>query len=112
MHEYGLCAGLLEGVRRRAAGRPVRRVRVRVGVRHAAEAESMTLAFQLLAEGTEASSATIELITVPARLSCRACDAAADTTDLLAVCPRCGSDDVDVTGGDELLLESLEYLAV
>jgi len=109
MHEFGLCEGVLDTVRRRAAGRPVRRVRLRIGVRHAAEAASMEQAFQLLAEGTEASGATLVLVTIPARLACRGCGATADTTDLLALCPACGGDDVELTGGDELTLESLEY---
>jgi hydrogenase nickel incorporation protein HypA/HybF len=109
MHEFGLCEGVVEAVRRRAAGRPVQRVRLRIGVRHAAEAASMEQAFQLLAEGTEADSATLVLVTIPARLACRSCGASTDTTDLLALCPSCGGDDVELSGGDELTLESLEY---
>ena len=109
MHEFGLCEGVLEAVRRRADGRPVRQVRLRVGVRHAAVPASMEQAFQLLAEGTEAGGATLVLVTIPARLACRGCGATADTDDLLAVCPSCGSDDVSLDGGDELTLESLEY---
>jgi hydrogenase nickel incorporation protein HypA/HybF len=109
VHEIGLCEGVLETVCRRAAGRPVRRVRVRAGVRHAVDPQSMAQAFHLVSQGTEAAGATVDLVTVPARLTCRTCGATADTTDLLAVCGRCGSDDVELDGGDELVLESIEY---
>jgi len=109
MHEYGLCEGVLDAVRRRASGRPVSKVRVRIGARHAAEADSMTQAFGMISVGTEAEEATLDLVTVPAALRCRDCGATAEVTDMLAVCPKCASDNVEITGGDELVLESLEY---
>jgi len=34
-----------------------------------------------------------------------------ETTDLLAVCPRCGSAGATVSGGDEIVLESISYAA-
>ena len=112
MHEFGLCEGVLDSVRQRAAGRPVAGLRLRVGVRHAVDEASMTQAFQLCAEGTEAAGASLDLVFVPARVSCRACGAQSETADALAICPRCHSADVQVSGGDELVLESLTYAPV
>lgn len=109
MHEIGLCEGVLESVRRRAAGRRVNRVRLRVGVRHRVDPASMAQGFAFVAQGTEADGAQVDLVAVPARLACTACRYDGDTLDLLATCPRCGSDRVAVTGGDELILESIEY---
>ena len=111
MHEYGLAEGVLDTVRRRAGGRPVDRVRLRAGVRHGIDEASMTQAFRFVAQGTEAADAALDLVTVPARLICQACGAAADTYDVLARCPGCDAEAVDVTGGDELVLESLTYTA-
>ena len=112
MHEYGLCEGVLATVRQRAAGRQVAGIRVRFGVRHAVDAESLAQAFSFVAEGTEVAGAAVDLVTVPATLSCRSCGYAADTTDVLAVCPRCASDDVEIAGGDEMTLESISYVPV
>jgi hydrogenase nickel incorporation protein HypA/HybF len=109
MHEFGLCEGVLDAVRTRAAGRPVSGIRVRCGVRHAVDAESMRQAFGFIAAGTEADGATVEVVTVPAIVTCRDCGATGETADLLAGCPRCQRSDVDVTGGDELVLESIQY---
>jgi hydrogenase nickel incorporation protein HypA/HybF len=72
----------------------------------------MSLAFETVAAGTEAANATVELITVPAIVGCRACGFSGETTDLLAVCPRCASADVELTGGDEMTLESVTYVQV
>ena len=79
MHEYGLCEGVLDAVRQRAGGRKVAGIRVRFGVRHAVDEESLTQAFTFVAEGTEAAGAAVELVTVPARMACRDCGLAAET---------------------------------
>jgi len=109
MHEYGLAEGVLATVRQRAGGRKVAAIRVRFGVRHAVDQESLEQAFGLVAAGTEAAGATVDLVTVPASLTCRDCGLTAETTDVLAACPRCGGEDVDITGGDEMTLESVTY---
>jgi hydrogenase nickel incorporation protein HypA/HybF len=109
VHEFGLCEGVLEAVRTRAGGRPVSGIRVRCGVRHAVDPESMAQAFSFVAAGTEADGAAVDVVTVPATMRCRACGAASETTDLLASCPHCDGGDVDITGGDELVLESVSY---
>jgi hydrogenase nickel incorporation protein HypA/HybF len=111
VHEFGLAESVVDTVRRRAAGRPVRRVRLRAGVRHAIDDACMAQAFAIVAEGTEAEGATLDLVTVPARLGCRACGGCAATFDVLARCPTCDADAVDVVGGDELVVESLTYAA-
>jgi hydrogenase nickel incorporation protein HypA/HybF len=109
MHEFGLCEGVLQAVRARAAGRPVAGVRVRCGVRHAVDPAAMAQAFSLVAAGTEAADATVDVVTVPAAVTCRDCGAASESTDQLAVCPRCNGADIEISGGDELVLESLRY---
>jgi hydrogenase nickel incorporation protein HypA/HybF len=109
MHEYGLAEGVLATVRQRAAGRKVAGIQVRFGVRHAVDEESLAQAFIFVAEGTEAAGATVRLITVPATIACRDCGLTAETTDVLAVCPRCAGEDVEITGGDEMTLESVTY---
>jgi hydrogenase nickel incorporation protein HypA/HybF len=69
----------------------------------------MTQAFSMLAAGTEAAGADVEVVAVPATVTCRGCGAASESGDQLAVCPRCGGADVEVSGGDELMLESVTY---
>jgi len=109
MHEYGLAEGVLATVRQRAGGRKVAGIRVRFGVRHAVDEESLAQAFGFVAEGTEAAGAAVKLVTVPAALACRDCGLTAETTDVLAACPRCAGEDVEITGGDEMTLESITY---
>ena len=109
MHELGLCEGVLDAVRSRADGRPVSRITVRAGVKHAVWPDHMEMAFQMVARGTEADGAGVDVIQVAAQVACDACGHVAETLDLLAVCPACQSPEVTITGGDELTLESITY---
>lgn len=107
MHEIGLCEGLLELVEQQAAGRPVSRVRLRVGVRHAVVDDAFAQAFAMAAAGTVAADAEVELVAVPVRLRCQDCGDGSQSLDPLSGCPACGGSAVEVTGGDELTLESI-----
>jgi hydrogenase nickel incorporation protein HypA/HybF len=109
VHEFGLCEGVLDAVQKRAAGRQVAGIRVRCGVRHAVDPASMAQAFEMVAAGTEADGAAVEVVTVPATVTCHGCGTVSEVADPIPVCPRCGSADVDVSGGDELTLESVSY---
>ncbi|MBO2450781.1 hydrogenase maturation nickel metallochaperone HypA [Actinomadura barringtoniae] len=110
MHEFGLAESILDAVERRAAGRPVSRVRVRAGVLLNVVGPSMSQAYEMVTAGTVAEGSALDLVTVPADLACRGCGHRSGTTDPLAVCPACGGGDVQVTGGDELTLISIEIL--
>jgi D-sedoheptulose 7-phosphate isomerase len=111
MHEFGLCEGVLDAVRKRAAGRRVAAIRVRCGVRHAVDPPSMAQAFTMIAAGTEAAGATVDVVTVPVTITCRDCGATGESTDMVAVCGACDSVNVELDGGDELTLESISYAA-
>jgi len=108
VHEFGLCEAVLEAVERRAAGRPVARVKVRVGALQRVSAESFDQAFAFVSEGSVAHGAAIDLVTVPVVMACRSCGYRTESDDALAVCSSCGGTDLDLVGGDELTLESIE----
>ena len=112
MHEFGLCEDIVAAVERHAAGRTVVRVRVRVGRLHHVHPEAFEQSFALAAAGGVAESATAELVLLPVRAHCRECDEDAESDEQIIACPACGSFEIDLTGGDELMLESLAYATV
>src|SRR5258707_12053927 len=97
MHEYGLAEGVLATVRQRAAGRKVAGIRVRFGVKHAVDEESMVQAWGFVAEGTEAEGSAVALVTVPATPTRQGCGLTAQTTDVPAPCPGWRGEDVAIT---------------
>jgi hydrogenase nickel incorporation protein HypA/HybF len=111
MHEIGLCEGILDAVLTRAAGRHVTGVRVRVGALHRVAEPALDQAFEMLAAGTVAENATVDVIVVPVRAVCGLCGWTGESDDAFAVCGACGGTDVAVEGGDELILESIRLAA-
>jgi hydrogenase nickel incorporation protein HypA/HybF len=112
MHEFGMCDGIVEAVQRRAAGRRVARVKIRVGVMHRVVEEAFQQAFSHVAEGTEAENASLDIVVLPVRAVCRSCQAEFESKDLATACANCGGVDLDLRGGEELVLESIEYEAM
>ncbi|MEO3874329.1 hydrogenase maturation nickel metallochaperone HypA [Nonomuraea sp. B12E4] len=109
MHEIGLCEGLVELIQQQGAGRRVTTARVRVGARHAVVDAAFEQAFALAAAGTLVQDAKVELVVTPMTVGCRACGGRSRSVDVLAACPHCGDDAVDLSGGDELVLESVTF---
>ncbi|WP_405140875.1 hydrogenase maturation nickel metallochaperone HypA [Sphaerisporangium sp. NBC_01403] len=108
MHEYGIAESILAAVEGRADGRRIRRARVQVGALLRVAEPSINDAWALVAEGTVAEGARLDLVTLPVRLTCRACGNTTTSVDPYAVCPACGATDVDTEGGDDLVLESIQ----
>ena len=104
------CEGVLEAVERRAAGRPVARIGVRIGVIHRVVAEAFEQSFQIAAVGGPAEGATTDLTVLPVHGHCMDCRFDFHATDPAPACPSCGSLEVAVEGGDEVVLEWLEYV--
>ncbi|MCW2885939.1 MAG: hydrogenase expression/synthesis, HypA [Streptosporangiaceae bacterium] len=65
MHEFGLCEAILDAVENRAHGRRVTQVRVRIGAQHAVAEPALAQSFEMVAAGSVADGAAIELVTVP-----------------------------------------------
>jgi len=112
MHEHGLCEGVLEAVDRRARGRRVAAVGVRVGAFLRVVPDAFTQSFQLAASGGVAADASVDVVIVPGEVACRTCGEVGKADDPVPACMVCGSVDVDVRGGDELTLEWLRYVEV
>ena len=111
MHEFGMCDGIVEAVQRRAAGRPVARVKIRVGVMHRVVEEAFQQAFSHAAEGTEAENAALDIVMLPVRTVCRSCQTEFESADLATAYAKYGEINLDLRGGEELVLESIEYEA-
>ncbi len=107
MHEFGLCESFVDAIVRRAAGRQISGVRVRIGALHRVDEQAFAQAFGFVMIGTVAEGATVEVVTTPALLDCPACGVETESDELLPACPACGGPSVRLAGGNELVLESI-----
>jgi hydrogenase nickel incorporation protein HypA/HybF len=109
MHELSYCEGVLEMVERRAAGRPVAAIGVRIGAVHRVVPEVFQQSFAIAAMEGPAAKAVTNVVVVPVRAHCGECRNQFESPDPTPACPACGSLDVAADGGDEVVLEWLEY---
>jgi hydrogenase nickel incorporation protein HypA/HybF len=109
VHELGLCSSIVDAVERRAGTRNVARVKVQVGRLHHVHPEAFEQSFAVAAAGTVAEDATAELVLLPVRARCSDCLETWNAEEIPMACPNCGGLGVELVGGDELVLESIEY---
>jgi hydrogenase nickel incorporation protein HypA/HybF len=108
MHEMGLSEAIVQATLRRAAGRPVESVRVRIGG-HPIDADVIDQGFRLAAMGTVAADASLDVVLEPLLVHCNHCDRDFPAPDALAMvaCQACGGVDVEVRGSEDVVLESI-----
>jgi len=112
MHEVAIVDALIaqveEEVRRAGVSGRVVRLDLTIGRLSGVSVEAIRFALELLAPGTVVESARVEIRQPAAVACCAACGHRADIDHVPAHCPRCGSRELSVEGGRELLLESIE----
>lgn len=112
MHEVGVARSIIETVERhlkerRVRGR-VRAVRVRVGRMSTVVPDSLRFSFEALVGDSGIRGARLEVEEVPVRARCRACGEPFEITEPCFLCGRCGSPDLEILGGTELTIDSLD----
>jgi hydrogenase nickel incorporation protein HypA/HybF len=108
VHELSLADAVVTIARDYARGRRVAAVDVKVGRLRQVVPDALAFAFELVAAGTEVEGAELRIEHMPVRVRCPRCAAESEAPEFPLVCAECGSLDVDVVAGDELLVESLE----
>ena len=108
MHELSIAESIVDVAERHAAGRRVYAVDVKVGHLRQVVPSALEFAFELTAKGTCLDGAELRIEEVPAAGRCRACATTSVLERFPLTCAACGGLDVEVTAGEELLVDSLE----
>jgi hydrogenase nickel incorporation protein HypA/HybF len=111
VHELSICSSIADIARRRADGRAISVINVRVGQLRQIVPDTLVYCWSLISEETSLAGSRIVVESVPARIRCRSCAHAADVGDLPAfafACAACGGIDVEIVAGEEFLITSLE----
>ena len=112
MHEAALCMSVIETVEgiclREGYGR-VNAVTLRIGRNRNVSADALCFAFEHLKRGTVADGAELIIRERPLTHRCGGCgDSFEHDSPFPPCCPRCGSADTTMTGGDELDIEEMD----
>ena len=107
MHELSIADALVRIACRHADGRRIESVEVKVGHLRQVVPDALAFAWTLVAEGTDAQGAQLVIEEVPAAGVCRGCGSESEWDAFPLACHACGSFDVDVLRGEELLVDAL-----
>jgi hydrogenase nickel incorporation protein HypA/HybF len=111
MHELSIVASLFEILEEKAREQravKVVRISLKVGMLAGVVPEFLQTAFDSYKLDTIAAEAVLEIISVPFRVKCRKCQSVAEKDDFVFICPACGSTELEVLEGTELLLDKLD----
>ncbi|MBW6510283.1 MAG: hydrogenase maturation nickel metallochaperone HypA [Desulfuromonadales bacterium] len=110
MHEFSIVSSLLDLVEadvRKHHARSATRVVVRIGDMSGVVAELLAEAFHVCKRGTLAEQAELVVEKQEVLISCH-CGYKGPIKDRRFICPVCGVADIEVTAGEEMILQQLE----
>lgn len=112
MHEAAIAQNIIEELGGRIEngeinGR-VRTIYVSVGRLTAVVPDNLCFLFEVLAEDSVLAGASLAIEHIPVRIRCIDCKADVEIEDIDFHCTRCGSANVDIASGRELMIESVE----
>jgi len=99
---------LVEDARTRQPFARVLSVHLEVGALAGVEPEALRFCFEAVTRGTVADGARLEILAAPGTAACLGCGGTVELQALYGDCPRCGSAQVQVTGGTGLRVSELE----
>lgn len=116
MHEMSLATSLIDIVREEMRKHGVARlslVRLRCGALANVVPEALSMAFEVLTDGTDLAGARLEMTEEPLRLACGKCgreySPEASAAAIFSPCPFCGEEiGHRVLAGKELYIEHME----
>jgi hydrogenase nickel incorporation protein HypA/HybF len=108
VHELSIAESVVRIAQEHAAGRPVAAVELKVGHLRQVVPSALEFAFQLVAQGTCVQGAELVIEEIPAAGLCRGCGTESVLDGFPLLCAGCGSWDLELLTGEELLVDALE----
>jgi hydrogenase nickel incorporation protein HypA/HybF len=111
MHEMSLTEGVVEILCEEAQKRGFSRVRtlwLEIGALSAVDPAAMAFCFDVVARGTLAEGARLEVVRTPGQGWCLDCEKTVPLEERFGRCPECGGGYVQMTGGDEMRVREME----
>jgi hydrogenase nickel incorporation protein HypA/HybF len=109
VHELSIAECVVRIAEEHAAGRPVTVVELKVGHLRQVVPSALEFAFALVAQGTCVEGAELVMEEIPAAGRCRSCGTESELRGGFPLrCASCGSWDLELHRGEELLVDALE----
>jgi hydrogenase nickel incorporation protein HypA/HybF len=111
MHELSIATEMVRTVQdvlSREGAREVVSIAIQIGVLSGVERESLEFCFPIAAQGTPMAEARLVVEEIPLSVRCASCEKDSSPDIGLLMCGQCGSTNVAITGGRDVVIKSLE----
>jgi hydrogenase nickel incorporation protein HypA/HybF len=111
MHELSLAQNIISIIEEQMRNRPQSRVKavyMQVGKMSNVLVDSLIFGFDTLISGTAFQGTRLVIEEPPVKVKCSVCSAESEIEQFNFCCAACGGVDVEVIGGNELFVSSIE----
>ena len=111
MHEMALCEGVLQVLETESKTqgfKTVKTVWLEIGELSSVEPEAMLFSFDVVTKGSLADGAKLKIVNAPGTAWCMICAKSITIKQRFDACPDCDSNQIQVTGGDQMKIKELE----
>lgn len=111
MHELSICESIVNTLKSQAEAHQFSRVltlRLDIGQFAGVEVESLRFCFPVVALGTLAEDAKLEINLIPGRGWCERCQSATEMQARYSSCLNCGNHGLTLSAGDEMRIAEVE----
>ncbi len=111
MHELSITQSMLEVVldqAEKSEAKEIKEINVIIGEMTGIVEQCVQFYFKFLGKGTIAEGAALSFTRVPTTARCRSCGKDFEVEEFAWACPHCGDNDIEITAGKELFVESIE----
>jgi hydrogenase nickel incorporation protein HypA/HybF len=112
MHELGIAVQVVESavssIPSSLQGQPVKKVTLDIGKMAGITAHSLRFCFEIVSKGTVLETSELVINEIPVTAKCRSCLSEWIITEPIFLCEKCGTPDINVETGRELLIRSIE----
>ena len=110
MHELTIATNIKKVVEESLKDKTAKvcKIKLQIGKLTAVVPDSLRFCFQFVSEGTSAEGADLEIEEIPVRGKCQKCGSDFVIDEPVFICPLCGSNQIELLSGRELMVESRE----
>ena len=111
MHELAITQSMLDLVleqAEKAGAREVGRINLVIGEMTGVVGDCVQFYFDFLSKGSIAEGAALSFKVIPTMARCRGCDKTFELKEFDWACPYCQGNNMEIIGGKELFVESIE----
>ncbi|HEY0328459.1 MAG TPA: hydrogenase maturation nickel metallochaperone HypA [Rhodopseudomonas sp.] len=113
MHEMTICEEIvcqLEDERRRRGFDMVKRLRLEIGLLSCLDPDALRYAFEITTRDTFLDGMLLEIDRPPGQAKCLDCGAETTVSSRTEICPSCGGERLDASGGAQMRLVEMEII--